>query len=571
LEPATAYKRLDLAIQTLAELRRQGLPATLEVVGDGAARSHYEELAERLGVDQNVRFSGAKHGQELVKSYSRASCLLMPTEFDSLPTVILESFACETPVVTTPVGEIGSLVADGMSGLTVPVGDLDATVDAAKSILLDPIRRAELGRRARVLVEDHYSSRRLGDSTVNVFERVLGTRFNQSRRNVARRPIVALVTPYYPPRSGGVEVYVAELARRLADRGDFLPIVITTDANSGANEGPSDNGAIRIIRLGVTLTASNSPLGVTWPFQLRKLFKDERVDIVNVHSPVPGLADAAVMSAGDRPVVFTYHSGSMTKGNKFIDPVLIQYERLVLPYLWSRSSAVVAVSPTSMASNWPAASVISPGVDIDRFVPGSRATQTPTVLYVGRIERSSRWKGIDVLIRAFAEVKRHLPDARLELVGDGDAVTEYRSLAHLFGLASSTSFRGTLNGEALVQAYRDASVVVLPSNSDAESFGMCLIEAMASGTPVVGSRIGGIPYVIEDGVSGLLVEPGDVGDLAQACIRVLTEPDLQQLLSSNGRCQAATRHPWCVTVEQYSDLFSRLLDPEKSTAGAKCL
>ena len=109
-------------------------------------------------------------------------------------------------------------------------------------------------------------------------------------------------------------------------------------------------------------------------------------------------------------------------------------------------------------------------------------------------------------------------------------------------------------------AYQRASVVVLPSKTDAESFGMCLVEAMSCTTPVIGSRVGGIPYVIEDGATGLLTEPGDPRSLADACIKVLTNPELRARLGAAGRSQAIARHDWSLVLTRYSQLFERLLN-----------
>ena len=131
------------------------------------------------------------------------------------------------------------------------------------------------------------------------------------------------------------------------------------------------------------------------------------------------------------------------------------------------------------------------------------------MLYVGRIERSSAWKGLDVLLGAFAQIARAVPAARLELVGDGDAVDGLRRLAVGLGVQDRVDFRGALSGAELVAAYRRASVVALPSLTEAESFGMTLVEGMSCGRPVIGSRVGGIPGVVTDGHDGLLVPPGD--------------------------------------------------------------
>lgn len=176
------------------------------------------------------------------------------------------------------------------------------------------------------------------------------------------------------------------------------------------------------------------------------------------------------------------------------------------------------------------------------FRPGV-GPAAPTVLYVGRLQRTSRCKGVPVLLDAFAKVAAEVPDARLVVVGDGDDVPALQAQASALALDGRVEWRGAVHGEALVAAYQQSSVVALPSLTDAESFGMTLIEAMACGRPVVGSRVGGIPSVVRDGVDGVLVPPGDAGALAAALVDVL-DPARGEALGAAGRAAAVERWDW---------------------------
>jgi glycosyltransferase involved in cell wall biosynthesis len=116
-------------------------------------------------------------------------------------------------------------------------------------------------------------------------------------------------------------------------------------------------------------------------------------------------------------------------------------------------------------------------------------------------------------------------------------------------------FRGQLRGDDLVRAYQHAAVAVLPSRTEAESFGMVLIEAMACGTPVIGSRVGGVPFVVRDGVDGLLVPPADATALAQACTRLLTDERLARSMGDAGREAAVERFSWTRGMAATADIF----------------
>jgi glycosyltransferase involved in cell wall biosynthesis len=125
-------------------------------------------------------------------------------------------------------------------------------------------------------------------------------------------------------------------------------------------------------------------------------------------------------------------------------------------------------------------------------------------------------------------------------------------------VAERVEFTGALTGAALVAELQQATMLVLPSLSSAESFGMTLIEAMACATPVVGSRVGGIPYVIDDEVTGLLVAPGEADELAAACRRLLTDADTADRLGTAGRHRVVERYAWPGLTRRYLALFRAL-------------
>lgn len=379
---------------------------------------------------------------------------------------------------------------------------------------------------------------------------------------MSRPRTVAIVTPYYPPKIGGVEQYTARLAAAVAADAGMRAVVITTRLDGGLRTRVSTEDGVLVVRLGVWLKLSNTPLSPLWPLQLRRWFARTGTDVVNAHAPVPGLGDLAVAVAGHRPTVLTYHAGSMHKGERdsgLGDRLIGLYERALLPRVFARARRLVAVSPVSLAEGQPHTLRITPGVDTDRFTPGAPASQrSRTVVYVGRTDRSSAWKGVDVLVRAFARLAADVPEARLRLVGDGDALPDLRALAAELGVAERLETPGALSGDALTDAVRTAAVLALPSLTEAESFGMALVEGMACATPVVGSAVGGIPHVVADGETGLLVPPGDPEALAMACTELLTDGELADRLGAAGRRTAEERYAWPHLTDRYLELFRTL-------------
>ncbi|MGW2206304.1 glycosyltransferase [Streptomyces sp. NPDC001774] len=391
----------------------------------------------------------------------------------------------------------------------------------------------------------------LVDRTVAVFDRAA----DPGRR--ART--VAVVAPYYAPHIGGVELYAHHVAHAVAADPGMRAAVITA-STTGRRTSVSVEDGVPVVRLGTwTSRYVNTPVNPLWPLQLRRWLRRLRVDVVHAHAPVPGLGELAVAVSGKRPAVMTYHAGTMVKGDRLRDRLLGCYERYALPRVFARTRALVAVSPASLASGRPGALEITPGVDVERFTPGPKASTRPrTLVYVGRLDRTSPWKGVDVLLRAFATLADELPEARLRLVGGGDAAADHAALAEDLGITDRVEFTGPLTGASLVAEMRNAAVLVLPSLTAAESFGMVLVEAMACATPVVGSDAGGIPYVITDEHTGLVVPRGDPQALAKACARVLNDGDLADRLGANGRRRAVEHYAWPALTDRYLDLFRSL-------------
>jgi glycosyltransferase involved in cell wall biosynthesis len=175
------------------------------------------------------------------------------------------------------------------------------------------------------------------------------------------------------------------------------------------------------------------------------------------------------------------------------------------------------------------------------------------------VERTSRWKGLQVLVDALVRLRATVPGVRLDVVGDGDDVPHLQAQAERLGVADCIDWHGQVDHAELPRFYRRAAVTVLPSLTESESFGMTLVEAMASGCAVVGSDVGGIPFVIRDGVDGLRVPPGDATALAEALGAVLTDPARAARLGAAGREAAETRWDWTRQRERTLDVLEAAL------------
>ncbi|HUR67795.1 MAG TPA: glycosyltransferase family 4 protein [Candidatus Thermoplasmatota archaeon] len=327
---------------------------------------------------------------------------------------------------------------------------------------------------------------------------------------------ILVATPWEYPLGGGLERYAAMTTEHLAKRGHEVRTI---------GHGDAIEPAIRL---------SNTPLSRAIFAEARRALREERPDVVHVHTPVPGTAELVALAARKEgvPYVVTYHAGRLG-APRALAWAARAHEATFQRTMLRRAAARIAVSGyvAQNALRGLACEIIPPGVDAERFTPGGSPV-AGRVLFVGSPARAYAWKGLAVL----AEAVERLPDAHLRIVGDGDLAERYRARGH--------DVAGRVSDAQLVDEYRAASVVVLPSLTDAESFGMALAEANACGRPVVGSDVGGIPSFVRDGENGLLVPPGDVDALATAIRRLLRDGSLSRRLGERGRDVVLCHHRW---------------------------
>jgi glycosyltransferase involved in cell wall biosynthesis len=173
-------------------------------------------------------------------------------------------------------------------------------------------------------------------------------------------------------------------------------------------------------------------------------------------------------------------------------------------------------------------------------------------------------KGVRYLIEAMPQVCQATPQATLTLVGDGPERPALEKLVQQLGLASKVRFTGSILNEHLKEHYAQADIFVAPSirdrAGDTEALGVVILEAAASGTPIVATNVGGIPDIVVDGQTGLLAEPANPESLANAILRLHRNPALASKLAANARELVESRFSWESVVDRFDTLFRQLLE-----------
>lgn len=390
------------------------------------------------------------------------------------------------------------------------------------------------GRRAtadplRVLFVAHAYPRRAGDAPGLFIHRLA---LALAGRDVRVR-VLAPSAPALPAREtiDGIEIerfrYAPRSQERLAYTGTMAE---TVNASVGG----------KIALLGMLVAGRQA---------LRRSTKEFRADVVHAHWWFPSglVARGSGLSA---PLVTTLHGSDVrlaagTRGAARL------YASVA-----SASAAVTAVSSwlsgraAALAPSLPAPEVAPMPVDAALFTPrGPR--DSDRVLFVGRLNAQ---KGLDVLLRAMPLVTRA---ATLDVVGDGPDAPKLRALATELGIADRVRWLGVLDQTTLAERYARSAALVIPSVD--EGLGLVAVEAALCETPVIANRSGGLVDVVEDGVTGLLVQPGDPRALAEAIDKVIQTPQASERFGREGRRRALERFAPDAVAAKYHAIYERAI------------
>jgi D-inositol-3-phosphate glycosyltransferase len=388
--------------------------------------------------------------------------------------------------------------------------------------------------------------------------------------------------------TGGMNVYVRDLSRELSRRGIAVD-VFTRSQNPTIP--PISTG-----RLGELGRVIHIPAGPERPYNKNLVFdhlpefvsrvqtfvarEDITYDLIHSHYWLSGWAARDLRASWGVPIIQMFHTLGEMKNRVAQSPAeqestrRIQVEGQIMRF----ADRLIAATPLEKAQmSWlygadaDKISVVPAGVDLSLFRPISREraktvigipSQHRMILFVGRIQPL---KGIDTLMRAMKRVIDQYPDLKDDLcvtVIGGDPnpdseleLAEFERLSQLraeLGIGDLVTFLGAKDQDTLVYYYSAADMVVMPSHY--ESFGMVALEAMACGTPVIGSDVGGLSFSIEHGFNGYLVPGRDPDALADKVALLLRHPGLRDQLGEQA-VRWAERYAWTYVADEILDVY----------------
>jgi phosphatidylinositol alpha-mannosyltransferase len=360
---------------------------------------------------------------------------------------------------------------------------------------------------------------------------------------------IGLVSPYIYPLPGGVTQHVRHLYENLRLRGHDVRILTSSHGPQRSSEGD-------VIRVGMGLSVpANGSVGTLtfshrFPSQVREVLEHERFDVLHFHEPFVPFLSLVVLRESRSVNVATFHAYSG------FSPSYELGSRMLGPYA-RRLHGRIAVSAAArhfIDRYFPGDyKVIPNGVDVERYrraVPVARWQDgVKNILFLGRLEPR---KGIIELLKAYRILRKAGCDCRLLVVGTGPLEREARRYVATRRLGD-VEFLGRVSDDEKAQLFRTADVYAAPATGR-ESFGIVLLEAMASGVAIVASDIHGYKGVVRRDVEGLLVPPRDRKALAAALARVLADPDLRARLGAAGP-ERAQQFSWERVTEKVDDYY----------------
>jgi glycosyltransferase involved in cell wall biosynthesis len=343
------------------------------------------------------------------------------------------------------------------------------------------------------------------------------------------------------------------LARKWDALGDAMDVHVLARAADG--NGGGGDPRFRLARPLRPRALDGAAFYATLPVRIARELRRDEPDVVMTQSPYEAAAALAArrLSGSRARVVVELHGDWRTATRLYGSRLRRVLEPLTEPVARAalrRADVVRTISGYTTELIRPLgrepAAVFPAYVDLSAFRarPLAPLPDEPHVLFVGVLER---YKGVDVLAEAWPEVAARVEGATLRVVGDGPETAAIERLG--------AGWDRRLTPEDVARALDEASVLVLPSRS--EGLPRIAIEAFCRGRPVVGTRAGGIPDIVEDGVSGLLVPPEDPRALADALVRCLSDRPLLERLGAGARMSA---EPWLQTPEEFAGRILGLVE-----------
>ena len=367
---------------------------------------------------------------------------------------------------------------------------------------------------------------------------------------------ILIVTRYFPPAKGGTEAYSYQLARGLTEIGEKIT-VIAPQVPGWEDFDRDQNFSI------VRFPGEENRITRIWQMYLttRRLLKSNRIGTMLATTWSPAGVVTRLLGRRNRIPYFVIAHGTELYAHRFWN-----YLR---GRVFASAAGLIANSDFTcrrlqrLGVNPSRISIIHPAIDIQSFREstemgnGADLPGRTTLLTVTRLTPK---KGVDMVLRVMPEVKARVKDLHYIIVGQGEDRGRLEGITRDLNITDMVRFAGRVSDAELIDYYRQSDLFVLVSReeeggADYEGFGIVFLEAAACGKPVVGGRSGGIPEAVEDGVTGILVDPLKEEDISRAILSVLTDGSLARKLGEAGRSRVEKKFSYIAQAQAFREIL----------------
>lgn len=365
----------------------------------------------------------------------------------------------------------------------------------------------------------------------------------------------------FPPPYGGIETVIDRLTTGLCEYDSTIKLDILATHPNVQSSLEFANGRLSVNRIRSIAQFARTPIAPAY----KRMLKESRADLLHFHFPYPWAELSFLTSGIKKPYIISYHSDIVKQKN-----LLKLWNPFMHRFLAGASKVVVAsphiIEDSPILHRFPLnkITVIPYGIDTAFFNPdieSQMAAQTlrarlagsrPLLFFLGRLVY---YKGVDVLIEAMRNL-----DAHLVIGGEGPLRSELEHATQVAGLTSKVTFAGNISPKELPHYYQAADLFVLPSTDTSEAFGMVMLEAHASGTPVVSTDLPtGVVFVNQHEKTGLCIAARDHRALADGIQSLISSPDRRRSMGAYAQSRARLEFDTRIMCKRYHDLYQEVL------------
>lgn len=497
----TAEKAYDVFLKSAQRILRDASGVKFLIVGDGKERGALERLADESGIRDKVIFLGERSDvKDLIVLFDVA---VLSSRVESFPVALLEYMAASRPIVATRAGGNTEVISEGESGLIVSPDNPEELADAILELVKDKEKAMKMGRSARKRVKREFSLDKMTDKIEKFFLDAISS-------YAASHVIMA------GPRldvKGGISSFAKNYLSPEPPEGLKITYHPTTiDGNR--------------------ITKSFYFIKSIASFVVRLIF-DRTIKVVHICSASKGsfyrkLMVLLISKIFRKKAIFHIHGAGF---DVFYDkgPYL---NRFFIRWALDISDTILVLSETwlskisAMTTNGNI-KVIPNTVDTSDIRSIRARDSKWNIFTAGRLEKR---KGTYDILEIAPFILKEMPDVKFYLAGDGD-IEKVRRLSREKGIEKSVILLGWLDRRGLLDAFMNAAIFLLPSYH--EGMPVAILEAMAAGLPVISTRVGGIPEIVEDGVNGFLVNPGEKERLREQILKLLKDRGLRERMGED--------------------------------------